>query len=76
MGQGSGIAMSSGVGCRHRVDLALLWLWHRLAAITPILPLVWELPYAVGAALKIKKQKKKYKKKKKVIIQFIVLKLH
>ena len=33
--------------------LALLWLWCRLAATTPIRPLAWEPPYAVGAALKI-----------------------
>ena len=33
------------------------------AAVAPIRPLVWELPFAVGAALK--KQKKKEKKKKK-----------
>jgi len=31
-------------------DLALLWLWCRLAAAAPMLPLAWELPYAVGAA--------------------------
>ena len=33
-------------------DLALLWLWHRLAAAAPIQPLAWQLPYAVGAAIK------------------------
>ena len=33
-------------------DLALLWLWHRPAAVTLILPLVWEPPYAMGAAHK------------------------
>ena len=32
-------------------DLALLWLWSRLAAIAPIRPLAWEPPHAVGAAL-------------------------
>ena len=32
----------------------LLWLWHRLAAIAPIPPLAWELPYAMDAALKSK----------------------
>ena len=26
-------------------DLALLWLWPRPAAATPIQPLAWELPY-------------------------------
>ena len=33
-------------------DLALLWLWHRLASAALIQPLAWELPYAVYAALK------------------------
>ena len=39
------------------MDLALLWLWCRLAAAALIEPLVWELSYAAGAAL-IKKDKK------------------
>ena len=38
-------------------DMALLWLWRRLAATTPIRPLAWEPPYAVGAALKGQKTK-------------------
>ena len=29
-------------------DLALLWLWCRLAAAALIQPLAWELPYASG----------------------------
>ena len=33
----------------------LLWLWHRLEATALIQPLAWELPYPVGAALKIKR---------------------
>ena len=41
------------------MDLAqipwLLWLWCRLAAAAPILPLAWEPPYATGVALKKKK---------------------
>ena len=32
-------------------DPPLLWLWRRLAATAPIIPLAWELPHAVGAAL-------------------------
>ena len=50
--------MSCGVGRRFGLDpmLLLLWLWRRPAAIAPIQPLAWELPYAVGAALKSKKQ--------------------
>ena len=51
--------MSCGVGGRHGSDPTLLWLWCRLAAIAPIRPLAWELPYAVGVAQKSKKKKKK-----------------
>ena len=36
------------------LGLALLWLWGRLAAVAPIWPLAWELPYAAGASLKRK----------------------
>ena len=32
----------------------LLWLWYRIAALAPIQPLAWELPYATGAAWKEK----------------------
>ena len=46
VGQGSGIAVSCGVGHRRSSDLALPWLWHRLAAAAPIGPLPWEPPYA------------------------------
>ena len=63
MGQGFGIAMSCGVGHRHGLDLALLWLWCRAVAVALIRPLAWEPPYATGAALK-KKKKKKDKKTK------------
>ena len=38
-------------------DMALPWLWCRLAAVTLIGPLVWEPPYAAGAALKTKKKR-------------------
>ena len=40
-------------------DLALLWLWYRLAAIAPIRLQAWEPPYAMGTALKGKKKKSK-----------------
>ena len=43
----------------------MLWPWHRLAAAALIQPLSWELPYAVGVAIKRKKIKKKKKGKKK-----------
>ena len=48
-------------------DLALLWLWLRLAATALIGPLDWEPPYAVGVALE--KDKKKKCKAKKIRIQ-------
>ena len=51
--------MSCGVGCRPGSDLVLPWLWWRLAAAALIHPLTWELPYAVGVALKTNKQTKK-----------------
>ena len=40
-----------------RFRSALLWLWHRPAAVAPIGPLAWEPPCAARAALK--KQRKK-----------------
>ena len=49
--------MSCGVGRRCGSDLALLWLWCRLAAAAPIGPLAWELVYPAGAALKKKRKK-------------------
>ena len=51
--------MSCGVGRRGGLDLALLWLWCRPAAVASIRPLAWEPPYAVGAVLKRQKTKKK-----------------
>ena len=56
-GRGSGVAVSCGVRHRCGLDPALLGLWRRPAAVAPIQPLAWELPYAVGVALKSKKQK-------------------
>ena len=37
---------------------AFLLLWYKPAATAPIWPLAWELPYAIGAALKRPKKKK------------------
>ena len=56
--------MSCDLGHRHGSDPAWLWLWHRPAAEAPIRPLAWELPYAIGAALKSKRKKKKSKQNK------------
>ena len=46
--KGFHIAMSCGVGRRRSLGPALLWLWHR--------NLAWELPYAMGTALKRQKK--------------------
>ena len=62
--------MSCGVGCRHGSDLALLWLWLRPAALAPFGPLAWELPYAVGVALKKDKRQKKIKSSKEFPLWF------
>ena len=70
---GSGVAVSCGVGCRRGSDPTLLCLWRRPVATAPIQPLVWEPPYAAGAAQEIatitttttKKTKDKKNKKKK-----------
>ena len=51
--------MSCGVGRRHGSDPVLLWLWHRLAATTPIEPQDREPPYAVEANKEKKKKKKR-----------------
>ena len=55
VGQGSGIAVSYGVGHRHGSDLVLLWC--RPAAAAPIWPVAWESPCFKGAVLKRKKEK-------------------
>ena len=55
--------MSCGVGHRGGSDLALLWLWCGLAATALIGSLAWELPNAMGAALKNKQTNKQTNKK-------------
>ena len=49
--------MSCGVGGRRGLDLALLWLWHRLVATAPFRPLAWET--SIGCGCGPKKTKKK-----------------
>jgi len=51
--------VSCGVGGRRGWDLVLLWLWLRPAAVALIRHLAWELPYAMGMALKRQKTKNK-----------------
>ena len=43
--------VNSCIGRRCSSDLALPWLWRRLAAAAPVQPLTWELPYAMSVAL-------------------------
>ena len=57
----SGVAVSYGVGCRHGSDLALLWLWCRLAAAVLVQSLAWETPYAIGVPPKKTNQKTQQK---------------
>ena len=45
-------------------DLVLPRLWCRPAAVALIRPLAWELPYAMGSALKRPKKTRKEKKRK------------
>ena len=47
------------MGCRHRSDPALLWLWCGPAATAPMRHLAWEPPYAAEAAQEKEKKKKK-----------------
>ena len=56
--------MSFSEGHRRSSDLALLWLWYRLAAVALIRPLAWEPPYAVGVALNKSKKQNNNKNKK------------
>ena len=63
--QGSGIAVSCGVGRRCGSDPVLLWLWHGPVATAPIRPLAWEPPYAEGAALKQTNEQTNKNKNKK-----------
>ena len=51
-------------------DPVLLWLWCRPAAAALIRPLGWELPYALGAALKkTTTNKKGFCKEKEIHMQ-------
>ena len=49
--------MSCDTGRKCGSDLLLLWPWCMRAARALIQPLAWELPYAIGGALKRKKRK-------------------
>ena len=62
VGSGFGIAMSFSLGHRCGLDPALLWLWCKPAAAALISNLIaWELPYPLGAALKIQRRRRRRK---------------
>ena len=46
---------------------------HRSAVVALIQPLVWELPYATGVALTIKKKKENNNKKTKITVLYVHL---
>ena len=60
--------MSTGIGHRCSLVLALLWLWHRTAAVALIQPLAWEPSCVAGAALKSKQQQQQQQQNKPQII--------
>ena len=55
--------MGCGVGHSCGSDPTFLWLWCSPAAVAPIQPLAWELPYAMGVAQNPKKLKLKINNK-------------
>jgi len=61
--------MSCGAGHRHGSEPMLLCLWRGPAAIAPIRPLAWELPYATGTALKRQKTKKKKERNSQILLK-------
>ena len=64
MGQGSGVAVICGVGRRHSLDPALLWLWCRLAAAADSTS---SLGTSICRRCSPKKQKKKKERERKEI---------
>ena len=67
VGQGSGVAVSCGVGRRQGSDPVLLWLWRRLAAVALIQPLAGNLHMLHLWLYRNRKKKKKEKKEEKYI---------
>ena len=61
--------MRCGVGCRHRSDPALGWLWRRQAAVALIAP---SLGTSICCGCCPKKQKKKKKKRQREDITMMI----
>ena len=68
--------MSYGIGRRRNLDLVLLWLWCRLAAIAPIRPLAWEPPLAMSVAIVKDKNKQTNRKKQTALGDQILASQH
>ena len=51
--------LSCSIGRRWSLDLVLQQPWHKPAAVALIQPLVQELPYEAGTAIKRKKKRKR-----------------
>ena len=51
------VPVSCGVGHRCGLNPTLPWLWLRLVAEAPVLPLAWALPYTASVALDSQKRK-------------------
>ena len=64
--------MSCDVGHKCGLDPTLPWLWRRPTATALIHPLAWELPYAMGVALKRQKTNKQTKNKHNGIQQVVL----
>ena len=61
--------MRCGVGGTRGSDLALLWLWRRLAATAPIRPLAWEPPYAEGSTQEMAKRQQQQQQRQRVLAE-------
>ena len=66
-----GYSVAVNCGHRHSLDLALLWLWHWLAAVALIRPVAWELLYDMSVALKKKAKKPQANKRTKKTLIFL-----
>ena len=51
-------------------------LWCRLAAVAPIQPLAWEIPYATGVALREKQNKTKQNMDNNKVIHHTIICRH
>ena len=60
-----------GVGHRPGAGPTSLWLWCRPLATAVIRSLVWEVPYAMGTALKRQNKNKNKNEQTKILLKYI-----